>query len=107
VPGPKMPDAMRAGFERWWAEWPRERRTGKKQAAKAYVAARREASEQELLDGIHRTRFDLSEPRFIPHPSTWLNSGRWLDDPAAHRPKPGPVDHIRDFGRRHQAAEAD
>lgn len=23
-----------------------------------------------------------SDPRFIPHPTTWLNQQRWLDDPA-------------------------
>jgi hypothetical protein len=108
VPGPKMPDAMRAGFERWWAEWPRERRTAKNRAAKAYSTARREATEQELLDGLRQTHFDLREPQFIPHPATWLNSGRWKDDPAAHQPPLSKVDRIREFVRSYQQpTEAD
>jgi hypothetical protein len=104
-----MPNAMRAGFERWWSEWPAVRRTGKNRAARAYVQARREASEIELLDGVRRTHFDLTRPRYIPHPASWLNAGCWKDDPEVHRPPPGPLDYIRDFvrGECQPATEAD
>ena len=98
-PGPQMCAEMRAGFERWWTEWPKVRRVHKDRAARAYVAARTQATEVELLEGVRRTHFDLGRPRFIPNPSTWLHDGCWKDDPAAHARPPGRFDHIRDFVR--------
>ncbi len=28
-----------------------------------------------------------ADPQFVPHPSTWLNQGRWQDDPMASAPR--------------------
>jgi hypothetical protein len=72
-------------FEDFWAEYPR--RVGKLAAERAYRAARKLASAQTILDGLVLTRF-AKDPQFIPHPSTWLNQGRWMDEervPAAKK----------------------
>ena len=67
-------------FEGWYQAFPRH--VGKGQARKAYKAARKKADPDELLTGAQKAakRYRDSEPRFIPHPATWLNGERWLDD---------------------------
>lgn len=72
-----------AGFERWWGEYPRVRRVKRPAALKAYIKARAQVDENTLLNGLRTFRFG-SEPRFMPHPTTWLNEGRWADDPEAN-----------------------
>jgi hypothetical protein len=66
-------------FENWWRRYPK--RVGKDAAAKAYRAARkRGASADELIVGIERYPWSPDQ-QYIPHPSTWLNGGRWKDEP--------------------------
>lgn len=72
------------GFEAWWRAYPRK--VGRDAARKAFAAAlRRGATGAELLIALARQRWP-AEGRFIPHPTTWLNQGRWADDPAAAAP---------------------
>jgi len=71
------------GFEKFWLACPR--RVGKEAARKAYEKARKIASDSELLEGIRRyaaTRAGQDE-QYTVHPATWLNQGRWADEPAA------------------------
>lgn len=72
-------------FEAWWAKYPLK--VGKLAAEKAYLKARRRASEYELLDGV--ARYVQWKPDWMSwaNPQTWLNQGRWFDDYA----KPAPV----------------
>lgn len=65
-------------FEAWWAAYPRK--VSKGTARRAYIAARRHATAEELADGLARYRFS-PERRYQPHASTWLNGERWRDDP--------------------------
>lgn len=68
-------------FEVWWAAAPKK--VGKLKARKAYAAARKLATAETLLAAI--TAFAASPKargEFCPHPTTWLNEGRWEDDPA-------------------------
>ncbi|WFU53027.1 helix-turn-helix domain-containing protein [Bradyrhizobium pachyrhizi] len=70
-------------FDRWYAAYPR--RVGRLAAAKAYQkAVDQGASPAELLNGAMRFAAecdrDRREARFIPHPATWLNAGRWMDE---------------------------
>ena len=70
------------GFEKFWLACPR--RIGKEAARKAYEKARKTTSDSELLEGIRRyaaTRAGQDE-QYTVHPSTWLNQGRWADEPA-------------------------
>jgi DNA-binding transcriptional regulator YhcF (GntR family) len=70
------------GFEKFWLACPR--RIGKEAARKAYEKARKTTSDSELLEGMRRyaaTRAGQDE-QYTVHPATWLNQGRWADEPA-------------------------
>lgn len=83
---PVLPAAEQLTFELWWRAYPH--RVCKGQARRAWVAALRKATFQELMDGV--ARYVASKPHDIPwcNPATFLNGERWLDeypDPAANR----------------------
>jgi len=68
-------------FAQFWSLYPR--RVGKTAAKKAFDKAVDSVGLETVLDGVKRFASDpyLPETKFIPHPSTWLNEGRWDDDP--------------------------
>ena len=70
------------GFEKFWLACPR--RVGKEAARRAYEKARKTTSDSELLEGIRRyaTSRAGQDEQFTVHPATWLNQGRWADEPA-------------------------
>lgn len=65
-------------FDEFWAVYPRK--VGKFAAAKAYVRARKHASQEQILAGVDR--YLRNRPGYADwcHPTTWLNQGRWLDE---------------------------
>lgn len=76
---PKYP----AAFEEFWNVYPR--RVGKDAALKAWRNATRRAG-PDVLAGAVRYRDDPHRPtdkNYIPHPATWLNAGRWSDEPCS------------------------
>ena len=89
-----------AAFEQFWSAYPNK--TGKRKASAAFAAAAKRigggrAHEFLLASVVAQAvvwRAKGVEGRFIPHPTTWLNQGRY-DDPAvakrrdaADRPDP-------------------
>jgi hypothetical protein len=72
-------------FGAWWRHYPRK--TGKGSALPSYKRARRQVSCADLLAAVQVYAADpnLPEPRYIPHPSRWLNDARWLDGPLPAR----------------------
>lgn len=66
-------------FEVFWQAYPRK--VGKLAAMKAYAKARKIATAAELLTGIER--YKRLKPAYADycHPATWLNQGRWMDEP--------------------------
>lgn len=69
-------------FEQFWQAYPKERRVGKGYARKKFLAidetlfgAIMEAIEAKVEDW-KRTKISA---QYIPHPSTWINQGRWED----------------------------
>jgi uncharacterized protein YdaU (DUF1376 family) len=73
------------GFERFWSAYPRK--VAKDAAAKAF--AKRKVDDALLavmLSALARQReseqWRKNRGQFIPHPATWLNEGRWLDESA-------------------------
>jgi hypothetical protein len=77
----------RASFEEWWAAYPRK--VGKADAERKYEIALKRATPEVLLVALNRfaSLNQSADPRFIPHPATWLHQGRWEDaDPAATTP---------------------
>ncbi len=74
-------------FNEFWSVYPRK--VGKGAARRAWVTAIKNGAEAEQV--ILAAKLFASEPRelkFTPHPATWLNGERWLDEPEAPaRPK--------------------
>lgn len=73
------------GFARFWEAYPNK--VGKAAAEKAYAAACRKIDGPDppslILAGVERARSSRSWiDGYIPHPTTWLNQGRWDDQPA-------------------------
>lgn len=73
-------------FDHWfadfWEAYPRK--VGKAAALKAAKGkAKTEAERATILAGLQRQLPELRsrEVRYIPHPSSWLNGQRWLDEP--------------------------
>lgn len=77
-----LPHPLEADFEIWWQNsW---RKIGKGFARKSYYRARQIIDAETLLAASRRFRQVLKErdtpTKFQPHPSTWLNAERWLDE---------------------------
>lgn len=80
------------GFADFYDRYPRK--AARRAAAKAFAGAiRRGATLAEILAGLERHRFS-DDPQYQPHPATWLNQNRWLDEPA--EPKRGFQDEFAD-----------
>lgn len=77
---------IQIAFEHFWEVYPRI--IGRKAATKAFEKAVREVGLERVMDGARRYAADPNLPtdkQFIPHPATWLNQGRWDDEPCAPR----------------------
>lgn len=84
---PAAPSAR--GFDEFWSVYPR--REARKAALTAYKRALRSSQHAEILAGARRYRDDPNRvPSFTAHASTWLNQGRWADDPLPVRGSPAP-----------------
>jgi hypothetical protein len=69
-------------FERFWSSYPRK--VAKKAAERAFDKAIKETTLAAILHAVSVDRGDWKDEKFIPHPATWLNDGRYLDHgPAA------------------------
>lgn len=72
-------------FEEFWAIYPRK--VGKKLAKQIFQGIK---PSRDLLEEMKRAVLEQRESeqwtrdrgRFIPHPSTWLKQGRWMDEGA-------------------------
>ena len=95
-------------FLQFWLAYPRK--VGKKEAFKAWVKAKDKPALVDMLKTIegskHSDQWTKDNGQFIPHPSTWLNQGRWADVPDAlgngHGKRPPPPPPKNDpIGRGH------
>lgn len=100
------------GFEAFWSAYPLSK--GKDAARPAFTKAMARIDAEDplavILAGIERALpgWDLVTKAFIPHPATWLNQGRWKDEPEQHQPQAQGQPHERrhpptDKFERHQA----
>jgi hypothetical protein len=76
-------DEIKAEFSSFYGAYPRH--VGPKDAERAYRKARRQGiSADVLLAGAKAAARHhaaaKTEQRFIPHPATWINGGRWRDE---------------------------
>jgi hypothetical protein len=87
IMGPPKPkaSAVRAappGFDEFWAIFPRH--VAKSAAVKAFEKATNVVGVDTIIEGAKRYRDDPNRSdQFTAHPSTWLNGGRWDDEPMA------------------------
>jgi len=71
-------------FELFWNIYPR--RVGKAAAEKAFRKALTVTDVVSILEGARRYAEDPNrDPEFTAHPTTWLNAGRWDDEPMPSR----------------------
>lgn len=71
-------------FGAFWSAYPR--RTAKGEARKAWLSMlKRGAEPTDVIKAAEEfaTRVASSDPKFIPHPATWLNQERYDDETAA------------------------
>jgi hypothetical protein len=71
-------------FERFWAAYPNK--VGKRAAQKAFQNAKNRPSIDVILAALERAckseKWRKDGGEFIPNPATWLNQGRWDDEPV-------------------------
>jgi len=76
-------------FEKFWIIYPRK--VGKKKAFEAWIKIN---PSSELVEKMIKTiswqrdcqEWNKEEGKFIPHPTTWLNAGRWDDENPKDKP---------------------
>ena len=70
-------------FDRFWQKYPNK--VGKKAARKKFegILRRQETTMEKLMAGLDRYIRTKPVDRAWCHPTTWLNEGRWDDEPAA------------------------
>ena len=76
-------------FDDFWTLYPLKK--GKAAAQRKWATLTRTTPASAILEGL---RFQLPtlaqrDPQFIPHPTTWLNQGRWADEVEAPRREKG------------------
>lgn len=69
-------------FDTWWQQVPRKK--AKADARKAFKAARKKATLQQLVDGLEASmrqwQAEGRDVSKIPYPATWLRAESWLDE---------------------------
>lgn len=74
-------------FEDFYSAYPRH--VGKAAAEKAWdvIVKKRAVELAAIVAGAHRYANDpnLPELQYVPYPASWLNAGRWDDDPEPVR----------------------
>lgn len=85
VSGGSKAEALEVAFEEWYSRFPKK--AGKGAARRAYAAARKKASQAELIAGAERYAAERrdQDPKYTKHPTTWLNGEHWADEPAPRR----------------------
>ena len=83
IPNGISPPTPPGGFERFWELYPRK--VGKQAALKAWSRLRPSAElTKAILDAVeyqkHSREWKKGGGQYIPHPTTWLNQGRWEDE---------------------------
>jgi len=75
-------DGMTSGFIKFWETYPRK--VGKKAAARAWKRHKCEPIAEAIIESVkaHAVSDDWKKDggEFIPHPTTYLNQGRWDDE---------------------------
>lgn len=83
-PNPLKPPISPQGFEAFWKAYPKK--IGKKAALKAWDKAELNGKVQIVLEAVEKQKswpqWQKEGGQYIPNPTTWLNQGRWEDQPV-------------------------
>jgi hypothetical protein len=73
-------------FDTFWAQYPRK--VGKQAAIKAYARSLKLTTPDKIIAGVKLLKTETvgKDADFIPHPASWLNAGRWDDEPSTGKP---------------------
>lgn len=89
---PREAELKRAFHEQFWPDYPNKK--GKDAAETKFVSKAKQCGVDEIIAGLGRAVAEWerkgTETKFIPHPATWLNQGRWKDEPDTSRPADDP-----------------
>jgi len=83
---PKGGESIDTGFEKFWTNYPRK--VGKGAAYRAWCKEAKlcSAVQEQIFAALgwqkNQEQWTKERGRFIPHPATWLNQRRWLDEKA-------------------------
>ena len=98
----KPPNVTEERFERFWRAYPRK--VGKAKAKAAFLRIRPTDELTDLMiakvkEEKNSYQWQKDHGAFIPHPTTWLNGGRWEDeaDPDTGRPGHRMMEHGTDY----------
>jgi hypothetical protein len=85
-------DLQQRRFDEFWQEYPKK--VGKEAARKAWDKIKPNAELRQKISAAVETatqseQWRRENGRFIPNPATWLNQGRWDDEPAVTKPGGG------------------
>lgn len=94
-------------FDLFWQAYPSQRRIGKKTARDSFYKALRGKEQNEKTLLVEKMicvleSFSMSPDwkkdnnKYVPHPTTWLNAGRW--DDALYQPPAGVFSTDEDLG---------
>ena len=82
--GASAPDrSLDRSFDKFWLIYPRKE--GKQDARKAFAKIKPDDDLlNTMLEAVQKQKQSdqWSDPRYIPHPATWLNGKRWEDEPV-------------------------
>lgn len=85
--GGKFPRARKwgasGGFDSFWGEYPRK--IDKEGCRKIWSSAVLDKELSPILEGLALWKSYWTDPRYIPHPSTFLRQRRWESEPPAQR----------------------
>ena len=74
-------EAESCAFDRFWNAYPKK--VGKGAARTSFDRAKRKTTPQSIIDAVnaqrHWDKWQEDGGKYIPHPATWLNQGRWDD----------------------------
>lgn len=97
---------VKADFDRFWDAYPRK--TGKKAAQKSWDKATDKPDIDAILASIDRQKasdqWTKDGGQYIPHPATWLNQGRWDDQPMmpSNRTPVAPIPYSEKFNELYE-----
>ena len=96
-------------FDHFWSAYPRK--VGKQKCLRWWKSHKPDtALVEKMLAAIARQKLSRQwqDPQYIPHPYTWLNQGRWEDEPIGmptpigpeYTPDPERLAHLKEIERQ-------